>query len=89
MKVINKTFVYGPSILLKQHLQNFFCLHETVNVLCIETKESKGCNVYNSDDIHLIEEINNFFIISLIFDDMCRIINSIHYNQMVDIMKLV
>ena len=65
MKCINKTFVYGPSISVKTTFTKFFCLHETVNVFCIETKEWKGCNVYNSDDIHLIEEINIFLLFHL------------------------
>ena len=65
----------GPSNWCKTTFIKDFCdLYETVfcidNVFCIDKKEWKGCNLYGSNDINLLDNISIFANSVNIFDDM-------------------
>ena len=63
--------IYGPSYSGKTTFIKDFCnLYRTVNVFWIDKSEWKGCNVYGSNDLDLLDHISNYAYSFIIFDDM-------------------
>ena len=63
--------IYCPSNSYKTTFMKDFCgLYDTVNVFCIDGSEWKRYNVYGTDDLKLLENLDNFANSLIIFDDM-------------------
>ena len=63
--------MYGPSNSGKTNfIKDFSRLYDTVNVFCIDGSEWKGYNVYGIDDLKLLDNLDSFANILIIFDDM-------------------